>query len=112
MTDCFENLIGSTNYGNMLIWNFHKGKLLIVIPTVNKNYGRSDLITLYGICLLWDNEHIFVGCGDNTIKLIELKTRKIVKIIKGHYDKVLNVKKIYHPKYKDCIISSSYNQIK
>ena len=106
-----ENLIGSTNYGQILVWNLHSGVLLFAIKTSNKRYHIEEYNYLYGICI-WDNEYIFVGGGNKTIRLIDLKTRKVVKILKGHNDKVLTIKKIYHPIYKDCILSNPFNEIK
>ena len=56
------------------------------------------------ICL-WNNEYLFVGCDDKTIKLIELNKGKIIKELVGHNDKVLSIKSIIHPKYGKCLIS-------
>ena len=58
-----------------------------------------------------NNEYIFVGCDDKTIKLIELKYGKIIKELKGHNNKVLSIKSIIHPKYGKCLISKgAYNE--
>ena len=54
-------LIESSYEGNIRIWNFHSGLLLKNIKV--KNNGLRE------ICL-WDNEYLFVGCDDKTIKLI------------------------------------------
>ena len=54
---------------------------------------------------MWNNEYIFVGCDDKTIKIIELKNGKIINELKGHNNKVLSIKSIIHPKYGKCIIS-------
>ena len=45
------------------IWNFHSGILLNEIKLDDSSFG---------ICL-WNNQYLFVGCENNTIKLIELK---------------------------------------
>ena len=54
---------------------------------------------------MWNNEYIFIGCDDNTIKLIELKNGIIIKELKCHYNKVISIKTIIHPKYGKCLIS-------
>ena len=59
---------------------------------------------LRGICL-WNNEYLFVGCDDKIIKLIDLNTNIIIKeLIKVNRD-MLTVKKIYHYKFGECLIS-------
>ena len=89
-------LIDSCFDGYIRIWNFHSGQLLNEIKGSNK--------ALCGICL-WNNEYFFVGSKDNSIKLVELKTRKIIKNITGHSNEVITIKKITHPKYGECLIS-------
>ena len=44
------------------------------------NSGKTGL---FGMAL-WDNEFIFVGCNDKTVKLIEIKSGKILKRLIGH----------------------------
>ena len=61
---------------------------------------------LYGICL-WDDNYLFVGCSDKTIKLIELNNGFIVNSLTSHENKVITVKKINHPKYGKCLISQN-----
>jgi WD40 repeat protein len=60
--------------------------------------------SLFGICL-WNNNYLFVGCSDKTIKLIELHNELIIKSLIGHSDVVLTIKKIYHPEYGESLIS-------
>ena len=98
-------LIESCYDGNIRIWNFHSGELIKKIK-VSDDY-------LSGICL-WNNEYLFVGCFDKTIKLIEMKKGIIVKSLKGHQNRVLTIKKINCPKYGDCLISKGWkdDQIK
>ena len=48
---------------------------------------------------------MFVGCGDNTIKLVDLKKGIIIKNLKENKDCVLTIKKIVHPLYGECLIS-------
>ena len=88
-------LIDSCSDGNIRIYNFHSGEL---IKKIEASVG------LYGLCL-WDNNYLFVGCKDNSIKLIELDTGKIVKTLKGHNNCVITIKKIIDPKYGDYLLS-------
>ena len=89
-------IIESSCDGNLRIWNFHSGELLKKIKVSNES--------LREICI-WNNEYIFIGCDDKTIKLIELKNGKIIKELKGHINKVISIKTIIHPKYGKCLIS-------
>ena len=98
-------LIESSEDGKIRIWDFHSGILLKKIK-VSKN-------ELFGLCL-WNNDYIFVGSDNGNIILIELKTGNIIKKLKGHYNYVLTIQKIKHPKYGECLVSQSTlnNQIK
>ena len=103
--EIITKLIESSMDGNIRIWNFNSAELLNKIKVCN-NY-------LNGICL-WNNEYLFVGCNDKTIKLIELKKGIIIKELLEHSDRVSTVKKIIHPIYGECLVSQGkYNdQIK
>ena len=89
-------LIESASNGFIRIWNFHSGILIDSIYVCN--------LCLYGICI-WDNFNIFVGCGDNTIKLINIKEGKVRKTITGSNYWICTVLKIFHKKYGDCLVS-------
>ena len=96
-------MIESSTGGNIRIWNFHTGELLNQIKIINN--------LLKGICL-WNNEYLFIACGDKTIKLLELKSGKIIKELFGHNDKVVYIQIISHPKYGKCLLSQDKNEIK
>jgi WD40 repeat protein len=89
-------LIDSCDDGNIRIWNFHSGLLLNKIEVTKK--------CLYGICL-WNDNYLFVGCSDKTIKLIELYNGLVIKSLTGHNDVVLTIKKIDHPQYGESLIT-------
>ena len=89
-------LIESGEDGYIRIWNFDSAILIKKIH-VYKSY-------LYGFCFLNDN-YILVGCGDKTIKIVELNSGKMVKELIGHNDDVISVKILNLPKYGKCIIS-------
>ena len=98
-------ILESCNDGNIRIWNFHSGLLINKFKVINK--------PLIDICL-WNNSYLFVGCKDNSIKLIDIKSGLIVKTLTGHNQTVLTIKKIKHSKYGECLISQGYmdDQIK
>ena len=91
-------LIESSGDGFIRIWNFHSGILLNKIQVGAR---------LYSICL-WNINYLFVGCQDNTIKLIELNNKLIVKSINGHNNWVLTLKKICDNKGKELLISQNW----
>ena len=94
-------LIESCNDGNIRMWNFHNGILLNIIKISNEQ--------LKGICL-WNDNYLFVGCKDTTIKLVELNNGLKVKELNGHNNQVITIKKIIHNKYGECLISQNlYN---
>ena len=88
-------LIGACQDEIIRIWDFHSGNLLNKIE-INK--------ILRGICI-WNKNYLFVGCDDNTIKIIDLKSNSIIKNLEGHKDLVITIKKIIHPLYGECLIS-------
>ena len=103
--DDITKIIESCNDGNIRIWNFHTGTLLITI--------NVSIKFLRGICL-WDKYHIFVACFDNTIKLIEMEKGLIIKSLCGHKNYVLTLKKVFLSNHGFCLISQGYkdNDIK
>ena len=92
-------LICSCKDSYIRIWDFHSAKLLNKI----KIFDRFIL----GICI-WDNDYVFAGSNDTYIRLIEIKSGEIIKSLKGHYREALNIKKIIHPFYGECLISQGY----
>ena len=92
-------LIESGGDGFIRIWKFHSGILLNKI-----SLGNNEL---RGLCL-WTNNYLFVGCTDNTIKLVELKNGLIIKSLTGYNNEVCTIKKIIHPTYGECIISQGW----
>lgn len=89
---------------NILIWNFHSGKLLKKIK-VNNN-------RIYSI-YLWNNDYLFLGFLFD-IELLDIKNKKIIKKLIGHNEKVTTIKRIFLPSYGDCLISQGerHDQIK
>ena len=102
MTKMIESSDGS---GIIRIWDFHSAQILKKIKVSNNS--------LRGVCL-WNNNILFVGCGDKTIKIMELESGKIINSLIGHKNNVCSFKIIIHPKYGKCVVSQGYqnDQIK
>ena len=101
--DSIIKIIESCEDGIIRIWDFNSGELLNRIKINNKE--------LNGICL-WNNNYLFVGCADNTIKLVEFNKNIIINSLEGHNSKVLTFKKIIHPQYGECLLSQGYKNDK
>ena len=80
--------------------------------TIKKNSLNNGPLEnrLNGICL-WNNEYLFVGMEYDFIRLIDIRTNKIIKAFPEH-KKVKTIKKIIHPHYGECLISMGDNKIK
>ena len=98
-------MIESSDDDIIRIWNFHSGELLNRIKLNNDG--------LYGICLL-SNDYLFVGCGDSTIKLIDLTKGAVLNELKNHLNCVISVKIVEFHKNDKYLISlgSDADQIK
>ena len=98
-------LIESSGDGFVRIWKFHTGELLNKIKI-----GKNEL---RGLCL-WNSNYLFVGCTDNSIKLVELKNGIIIKSLTGLNNEVCTIKKIVHPTFGECILTQGWenDQIK
>ena len=94
-------IIESCSDGIIRIFNFHSGLLL--------NKIKIGDYFLYGMCL-WSDNYLFVGCQDNTIKIVEIKNGLIIKSLNNHNNGVITIKKIIHPKYGECLISQNYKE--
>ena len=89
-------LIVSCIDGYIRIWDFHSSNLIKKI-TVYKGW-------LYGICL-WNKDYLLVGCTDKTVRLINLKTGNVEQNLSGHKGKIVTLKKLYLPKYGECLMT-------
>ena len=90
-------LIASCSDGYIKIWNFHSGEILKLI----KVFG----VFLHSICLI-NNNYLAVGCGDKTIKIVDINKGKTMKTMFNQYD-VNCIKSIIHPLYGICLISQT-----
>ena len=90
-------LISSFSDGIIRIWNFHLANLMKKIEV--KDFYLNN--TLYSTCLLNDT-YLFAGL-DKKMKLININEGKIIKEFDAPH--VFIIQKIFHPKYKECLIS-------
>ena len=95
-------LIDSSCNGTIKIWDFFSGSLI--------NKIIVSLRWIKGI-YLWDNDNLFVGCLDYSLKLIDLKKGDIILNIKNLKDIILTIKSIEHPKYGKCLITQGIKEI-
>ena len=89
-------LIESSSDGYIRIWNFHTALLI--------NKIKIDNVLLYGMCL-WNNNFLFAGSDDKTIKLIDLNNGLCINSLSGHNETVLTIKKLIHPEFGEWLIS-------
>ena len=85
--------------GYIRIWNFHENILL--------NRIKISAQGIKGRCL-WDENHIFVGCDERCIKLVQFNDGIIENIMFGHKGKVCCIKQIFHEKYGKCLVSKGW----
>ena len=96
-------LIESSYDGNIRIWNFFNG---LLIKKINVN---DDAI--YGICL-FNEDFLFVGCDDNSIKIVDLYKNTVIDRLEGHNNCVVSIKNIVNNQNEIILISQAYNDEK
>ena len=57
-----------------------------------------------------DNEYLFVGCNIGAIKIVDYNNDNIIIEKRAHPEKVISLKKIYLPKYGNCLLSQGAKQ--
>ena len=58
---------------------------------------------LGGICL-WNKNYLLVG-GSDCIIIVDMNNGKIIRKLIGNKNEVINIEKIIHPKYGECLVS-------
>lgn len=91
-----KKLVDSCEDGNIRVWDFYSGKL------INKIFTGCN--PLRGISIFNEN-CIFIGSKDKTIKVIDINKGIIINSLKGHNNTVLEIEVINLDKYGDCLIS-------
>ena len=93
-------LCSSSRNGYINIWDLYNKKIFKVINT-NK-CGLFNIIE-------WNNKYIIVADYDNkSFKIIDLEENKVICDIKGqHTDRLVCIKKIYHPIYGESLLSAA-----
>ena len=95
-------LIESCEDGIVRIWDFNLGLLLNKIIIMKSLYGIN----------LWNDDYLLVCCYDEPMQLINLNNLAIIKIIDGHNQIELNIKKIIFPQNRECLISQGFGDKK
>ena len=100
-----DYLCSSSYNGYINIWDLYNKNIFKVINTNGCNLRHI---------IQWNNEYIIVADRDNkSFKIINLENEKILNIGGQHSEGVECVKKIYHPKYGETLISADcYNNVK
>ena len=99
-------LIESSIDGFIYVWDFHTAENLKII-----NCCKG--IQLRGICI-WNENNIFVGGDDNSIKLIDIKNGQLLKSLTGQSGTICTLYKMSIPQFGECLItgSNNYEEIK
>jgi len=101
-TDNNDYLCSSSINGYINIWDLYNKNIFKVINT-NKS-------CLYHI-IQWNNKYIIVADRDNKcFKIINLENGIIKDIEKQHTNYVLCIKKIYHPKYGQSLLTAAIDK--
>lgn len=93
-------LIASCSDGHIKFWNFHTGEMLQII----KVFG----VFLHSICLINKN-FLAVGCGDKSIKIVDIKKEKVIKVLFESHD-VTCIKSFIHHSFGICLISQEKSE--
>ena len=95
-----EYLVSSSFNGYINIWDLYNKKIFRIINT-DKCYLSS--------VTQWNNEYIIVADYDKkSLKIIDIEQNKIICNIKRQYsDRIISIKKVFHPIYGESLLSSS-----
>ena len=88
------------------MWDFHSCLLLKKFGYYNSYKAGVSLLGqgLHCMCL-WNNDYLFVSAFDHTIRLINVKSGKIIKIFYQESNSVIAIKKIIHSKYGQFLLT-------
>ena len=60
----------------------------------------------------WNDKYAIVSDLNNSIKIIDIEELKLVQKIEGKYTEGIKcIKKIYHPTYGECLLSTGRDKI-
>ena len=93
-----DYLCSSSSNGYINIWDLYNKK---IFKTINTNK------CILAHIIEWNNKYIIAADANNkSFKIIDLDENKIISDIGGqHTDKVISIKKIYHPIYGESLLS-------
>ena len=94
-----DYLCSSSYNGYINIWDLYNKNIFKVINTNKCNLHHI---------IQWNNKYIIVADYENEcFKIINLENKIIKDIEKQHTDWVVCIKKIYHPKYGESLLSAA-----
>ena len=99
----YDYLCSSSSNGCINIWDLYNKKISKIINT--NNWKLAHIIQ-------WNDKYIIVADVNNkSFKIIDLEKNKVTSDIGGqHTDKVVSIKKIYHPIYGESLLSASQDK--
>ena len=57
---------------------------------------------------LWNYDYLIAGFNDNSLKLIDLKKGRIIRILSKYKSNISTLQIINHPLYGKCLISQGW----
>ena len=98
-----DYLCSSSSNGYINIWDLYNKKIFKIINT-----NKCKLAHI----IQWNDKYIIVAdVNNNSFKIIDLEENKIISDIGGqHTDRVISIKKVYHPIYGESLLSSSIDK--
>ena len=98
-------LIETSGEGVIRIWNFHTSELLIKIEVHNTSlYLENKTKPLFCSCL-WNDKIFFASYNKKILILIDITNGKLIMTETSFKNNIKSFKKIYLPKYGECLIS-------
>ena len=98
--------------GYVRMWDFHSCLLLKKFG-YHKSYKEGVSLLSQGLLsmCLWNNDYLFVSASDRTIRLINVKSGKIIKIFDVQESEVITIKKIIHSKYGQFLLTFDLHNV-
>ena len=97
-----DYLCTSSYLGFVNIWDLYNKNLFTTINTNN-----SDKVCPLFHIIQWNTKYAIVGAFNKSFKIVDLEQEKVVGEIKGHFDEVVCVKKVYHPTFGESLLTLS-----
>ena len=90
------------NIANIYIYDFHNNKLLYHILEERKKFKK----------LFCYNENILICANEKEFDIYDWKNKKYLGYISNEGKEIISFNKINHPRFKECLVVQSKNDIK